>query len=232
MSLTTRVLIGLAAGLLVGFALSRVPPAVGASWRARAAGTIFINLIRMTVIPLVASMLIASVGSLRLVGRARTRRRTCRARRRRACARSRRSADRPGRDAGARRGSRSIRARRWRCAARRRRDHACSTTAATPAIAQWFIDLVSPNVVKAAADGAMLPVIMFAVLFGLALPRVSTSAGTPCSASRRVLPTRCSGSWPAFSSSRRSAYSRSPCRWRRSSGWRPPAPSSRTSCWS
>jgi hypothetical protein len=33
---------------------------------------------------------------------------------------------------------------------------AYATTAPTPAIAQWFVDLVSPNVVKAAADGAML----------------------------------------------------------------------------
>jgi Na+/H+-dicarboxylate symporter len=40
-------------------------------------------------------------------------------------------------------------------------------------VAQWFVDLVPQNVVKAAADGAFLPLIIFAVLFGLALARVS-----------------------------------------------------------
>ena len=40
------------------------------------------------------------------------------------------------------------------------------------AVAQWFIDLVTPNVTRAAADDAMLPVIIFGVLFGLALTRV------------------------------------------------------------
>ena len=65
-SLTTRVLIGLIAGFLVGFALSGSTSPVAATIVAIAApvGTIFINLIRMTVLPLVASMLIASVGSL------------------------------------------------------------------------------------------------------------------------------------------------------------------------
>src|SRR5207247_5544975 len=43
----------------------------------------------------------------------------------------------------------------------------------TPALGQWLIDLVPEDVVKAAADGAMLPVIRFAVLFGLALARVT-----------------------------------------------------------
>jgi Na+/H+-dicarboxylate symporter len=41
------------------------------------------------------------------------------------------------------------------------------------AIGQWFVDLVAPNVIKAAADGAMLPIIVFAVLFGVALAGVS-----------------------------------------------------------
>jgi proton glutamate symport protein len=39
-------------------------------------------------------------------------------------------------------------------------------------IAQWIVDLVPQNVIKAAADGAILPLIVFAVLFGLALGRV------------------------------------------------------------
>jgi Na+/H+-dicarboxylate symporter len=47
-----------------------------------------------------------------------------------------------------------------------------ATPAASSSLAQWFVDLVPQNVVKAAADGAMLPLILFAVLFGLALARV------------------------------------------------------------
>jgi len=39
-------------------------------------------------------------------------------------------------------------------------------------IAQWFVDLVPPNVVRAINDDAMLPVIVFSVLFALALARV------------------------------------------------------------
>jgi Na+/H+-dicarboxylate symporter len=38
-----------------------------------------------------------------------------------------------------------------------------------PGFAQWLIDLVPNNPVKAAADGAMLPLIVFAVAFGLAV---------------------------------------------------------------
>jgi Na+/H+-dicarboxylate symporter len=36
-------------------------------------------------------------------------------------------------------------------------------------LAQWFVDLVPANPIRAAADGAMLPLIVFAVAFGLAL---------------------------------------------------------------
>src|SRR3954471_10714027 len=66
MSLTTRVLLGLVAGFILGLSIAgSASPAVGTLLAVLAPiGTIFINLIRMTVIPLVASMLIASVGSL------------------------------------------------------------------------------------------------------------------------------------------------------------------------
>src|SRR3954470_303994 len=70
MSLTTRVLIGLVAGFALGLALAgSASPAVATLLAVLAPiGTIFINLIRMTVIPLVASMLVASVGSLAASG--------------------------------------------------------------------------------------------------------------------------------------------------------------------
>jgi Na+/H+-dicarboxylate symporter len=49
---------------------------------------------------------------------------------------------------------------------------ALSTPAGNGGLVQWFVDLVAPNIVKAAADGAMLPVILFAALFGIALARI------------------------------------------------------------
>ncbi len=171
MSLTTRVLIGLVAGFLLGLALAgSSSPAVSTLLAVMApVGTIFINLIRMTVIPLIASMLVASVGSLASSGAL-------------------------GR-AGARAAVIAVvmlaitsvatvliatpvlaRIQIDQGAALALRGPLAPTTAATPAgsppVAQWFIDLVSPNVVKAAADGAILPVIVFSVLFGVALAGV------------------------------------------------------------
>ena len=171
MSLTTRVLIGLVAGFLLGLALAgSSSPAVSTLLAVMApVGTIFINLIRMTVIPLVASMLVASVGSLASSGAL-------------------------GR-AGARAAVIAVvmlaitsvatvliatpvlaRIQIDQGAALALRGPLAPITAATPAgsppVAQWFIDLVSPNVVKAAADGAILPVIVFSVLFGVALAGV------------------------------------------------------------
>ncbi len=42
----------------------------------------------------------------------------------------------------------------------------------SPDFAQWLTDLVPANVFKAAADGAMLPLIIFTLAFGFALTRV------------------------------------------------------------
>src|SRR5579863_837425 len=69
-SLTSRVLIGLVAGFALGLALAGAPPSMAATITAIVGpvGTIFVNLIRMTVLPLVVSMLIASVGSLAASG--------------------------------------------------------------------------------------------------------------------------------------------------------------------
>jgi Na+/H+-dicarboxylate symporter len=43
----------------------------------------------------------------------------------------------------------------------------------TPGFAQWIVGIVPGNVVRAAADSAMLPIIVFASLFGLGLARQS-----------------------------------------------------------
>ena len=42
-----------------------------------------------------------------------------------------------------------------------------------PGLAQWLTDLVPANPVKAAADGAMLPLIIFTLAFGVALTKVA-----------------------------------------------------------
>ena len=39
-------------------------------------------------------------------------------------------------------------------------------------VAQWLVDLVPTNPIKAAADGAMLPLIVFTLLLGLAITRI------------------------------------------------------------
>jgi len=171
--LTTRVLLGLVAGFLLGLALA----GAGSSTVAAAlltiltpVGTIFINLIRMTVIPLVASMLVASVGSLAssgALGRVAVRAAILALALVAVTAVATVMIATPvlGRihidqDAAmALRGPSDAPA-------------AAVPAAAAPALVQWVVDLVPPNVVKAAADGAMLPVILFSALFGVALGRV------------------------------------------------------------
>ena len=61
---------------------------------------------------------------------------------------------------------------------------ATASTAGTPAgamptVSQWFIDLVPLNPVKAAADGAMLPLITFTLAFAIAITRVDAARRRP-----------------------------------------------------
>jgi Na+/H+-dicarboxylate symporter len=171
MSLTSRVLIGLVAGFLLGLALASASPSIAGPINAFLApvGTIFVNLIRMTVIPLVASMLVASAGRFATAG----------------------ASGALGR-VGARAMAMAValltaatavsvaiavpvldRVRIDAAAAMALRGPVTGASAASPTLAQWVTDLVPLNVIKAAADGTMLPVILFAVLFGLALARVA-----------------------------------------------------------
>jgi Na+/H+-dicarboxylate symporter len=48
-----------------------------------------------------------------------------------------------------------------------------------PTFAQWVVDLVPTNPVRAAADGAMLPLIVFSVVFGLAVTRIGGEGREP-----------------------------------------------------
>ena len=174
MPLTTRILIGLVAGFLLGLTLSGAssPGATTILAIAAPVGTIFINLIRMTVTPLVASMLVASVGSLAAsgaLGRIGARAALIAVALLAVAAVSSLLVAAP------------VLARipiDQNAAMVLRGPMPASSTGAvlppgTPGLWQWLIDLVPQNVVKAAADGAMLPVILFAVLFGLALARVT-----------------------------------------------------------
>ena len=169
MSLTTRVLIGLIAGFLLGLALASVFPGAAGPVLALATpvGTIFVNLIRMTVIPLVMSMLVANLGSMT----------------------ASRSLGRVGVRAAvialvvltitavftilvaapllAR-----LRIDQSAAMALRGPETSTGTTNAPPGLGQWIVDLVPQNVFKAASDGTMLTLIVFAVLFALALSRV------------------------------------------------------------
>ena len=170
MSLTTRVLIGLVAGFIVG---RLAPPGVVAL--VAPLGTLFVNLIRMVVFPLVVSMLISSIGSM--------------------------GGSHAIQHAGAQAGAIVLtlivvaavgttvvaapllaRVQVDRAAAQALRSEsgqAGRTEGAAPAasgaesrIAQWFIDLVPANIVRAVNDEAMLSVIVATVLFALALARV------------------------------------------------------------
>jgi proton glutamate symport protein len=177
MSLTTKVLIALVAGLALGIALATgtVPGAASISAILDPVGTLFINAIRMTVIPLVVSCLVVGVSSApdpRAVGRI-----------------------------GARAivvflvilGSaaafgilvggpliglfpldpavvESIRASAQESAA-----STAERAQAVQSLPQWLISLVPVNPVGAAANGAMLPLIVFTVLFAAALLRIEAS---------------------------------------------------------
>lgn len=174
MTLAIRVLIGLVAGFLLGLALagSSSPAATTTIGILTPVGTIFVNMIRMTVVPLVVSMLVSSVGAMTAsagLGRTGVRALLISVGLLATAAISSVLIAEP---IFAR-----IRIDQSAALALRGPMTAASPGAmvpsGTPTLATWFVDLVPQNVVKAAADGAMLPVILFAVMFGLALARVS-----------------------------------------------------------
>jgi proton glutamate symport protein len=167
---SSRALAGLALGLLVGAAIVATGSTVGLAF-ARAiepVGTLWVNALRMTVVPLVVALLINTLAS------------------------------NDGPALFGRLGRRTLvtflallvgiaiiglllappvysllhvdpaAAASLRAAAG---EAAPSTT--PPTFTSWFVGLVPSNVVKAASDGAMLPLIIFAVIFGLALARVA-----------------------------------------------------------
>jgi Na+/H+-dicarboxylate symporter len=175
-SLTTRVLLALAAGVGVGLGLSEIDPVMSRSVAAvvEPVGTLFVNAIRMTVIPLVVSSLIVGIAT-------------------------------SGSGASvAKIGGRGVivflvllaasgavgaliappvlshvnvdpaAVATLRASAGSGIDAASGDAIQTPV--QWLVSLVPSNPFKAAADGAMLPLIMFALVFGLALIAVPAAS--------------------------------------------------------
>src|SRR6266849_1855979 len=171
MSLTLRVAIGLVAGLLLGFAVS----ASHSPWLMRVPaffdpiGVVFVNAIRVAVIPLIVSSLIVGVA---------------------ASGDDARKISRLGGRALAlillamlvaalfALGAASLLFARLNIdttvVARLNESAAAHEVAqaSPPSLAQWLSDLVPTNVFKAAADGALLPLIVVSVAFGLALTQV------------------------------------------------------------
>ena len=174
MSLTTKVLIGLVAGLAIGIlistssntALLMIPRYV------EPVGTIWVNALRMVVIPLVVSAILVGITALpdsRSVGRIGVR----------ALAlaltilisaatfslvvgkvvMSGLTIDPAAADA-------------MRASAAKASGDAVQNAQKIAGFSQWLVDLVPSNPIKAASDGAMLPLIIFTLLLGLAITRL------------------------------------------------------------
>jgi len=54
---------------------------------------------------------------------------------------------------------------------------AAPATASIPSVGQWLVDLVPANPFKSASDGAILPLIVFALAAGIALARIAPERG-------------------------------------------------------
>jgi proton glutamate symport protein len=170
-SSAVRALFGLVLGLIVGIAIasSGSPAARSFAKVLEPIGTIWVNAIRMTIVPLVASLLISTLASTERVS------------------------------AVGKMGARALSIFIAllsgvailalllgpplmqavhidpAAAASLRESAAATKQPELPTFASWVVSLVPANPIKAAADGAMLPVIVFAVVFALALGRLAPS---------------------------------------------------------
>lgn len=179
MTLTTKVLLGLALGLGTGalVAASGAPALVSATAWVEPVGTIWINALRMTIIPLVVAGLVVGAASAhdaksigRLGGRALALFLALLA----AAAAFTVTVGPlllagldidPAVSAALREGAGGA-------AAAAGADVTAATQRGFPDFRQWLVDLVPSNPVRAAADGAILPLIVFSVAFGLAASRI------------------------------------------------------------
>lgn len=168
----TRILAGLLAGLALGMLLSALAPPLGARIASvtEAFGVLWVNAIRMTVLPLVLALLVVGVGGMHdahRVGRLGLRALAL-------CAALLLGAallvallvppllQWLPLDAGA---------------AGMLRDSPAAPGGAVPlTFTDWLTGLLPANPARAAADGALLPLVLFAVLAGLALTRVDAES--------------------------------------------------------
>ena len=178
MPLTTRILIALFLGLALGIGISTSGNASLAAlvpW-IEPLGTLWINAIRMTVVPLVVGSIIVGVTAApdtRTIGRIGSRALvffvvTLTIAAMFAAIVAPPMMARIPLDANA-------------VAALRESAAAASSAASEslnriPTFSQWLTDLVPVNAVKAAADGAMLPLIIFSLAFGLAITQLSAES--------------------------------------------------------
>lgn len=178
MSLSTRVLIALVAGIGIGLVLSAADPATTrvVISAIEPVGALFVNAIRMTVIPLVVSSLIVGIATS------------------------------DSGAAVARIGGRGFAVflallvaagllsavvsppvfatlsldpsavASLRASATSSASDVTSSVSAIQTPSQWFVSLVPPNAMRAAVDGAMLPLIVFTLMFGLALVSLAEPA--------------------------------------------------------
>ena len=181
MSAARGMLAGLVAGLVVGTALA----ATATPWSrltfafVEPLGTLFINAIRMTVVPLIVSKLVVGVASMP----------------------DGRAARRLGGSAFvlfvatvglaailsmvvaepviARLPIDPAAAADLRRDAAAARDRVASAAETLPGIGEWLVSLVPSNPIQAAVDGAMLPLIVFSLAFGMALARVPERQRVP-----------------------------------------------------
>ena len=181
MSLTKRVVIALVLGLIggMGVAASGDQRLFSVVSFLEPLGTLWVNAIRMTVVPLVVSLLIvgvASVADMSTIGRMGARTITCfillllmtatlaviivppiftLLQIDPASSASLRAAESAAGTAGT------------------------LSTRQLPTFGQWLVDVIPANPVKAAADGTMLPLVVFSLLFSIALTRVSSETRAP-----------------------------------------------------
>jgi Na+/H+-dicarboxylate symporter len=177
-SLSTRVLLALVAGIGIGLVLSAADPAITrvVISAVEPVGALFVNAIRMTVIPLVVSSLIVGIATS------------------------------DSGAAVARIGGRGFAVflallvaagllsavvsppvfatlsldpaavASLRASASSAASDVTSSVSAIQTPSQWFVSLVPPNAMRAAVDGAMLPLIVFTLMLGLALVSLAEPA--------------------------------------------------------
>lgn len=181
MSRTSKVLLALVAGLATGCIVSAVGSA-GLQVIPRILepiGTLWVNALRMTVLPLVLTALILGVNALpdsRDVGRLGVRTLAVFAGMLAAAAAL---AVLIGQPVLAHLNVPAPAAAALRARAEYSSGDTVQTAGRLSSVGQWMTDLVPTNPVKAAADGSLLPLIVCALIFGLALARLAAVSREP-----------------------------------------------------